>query len=551
MDSEFQYMQRWLERYPDCKIDDKKPIDFLNFDWRAWEAQLQKRCNMIFWAITQSFVGGNIRNYWRNRNGYSRDGLKAEHAQNIITNLLGSDYLRGNNIINRMQRKLDTKQPHLKNQDSRLENITRILDRVYGVNDSMAQLRNRTLTNNLESGTDSSQIQAYLMPVNFIMAARQMIGMGGHSRPRNMTYIEANKTPEQKNYEKKYMAKLQPNVKFIPTTQDTPKMVSDLFSKITKVVDYDRIFLMPCLRPFERGLNSMKNMVRNNKKGTYNFDNSDIPGSGGSARQNGAIIIIPAGYSIPPMKFKHFFLMGARNKRELVRNLKNPNWNKNNNRYWGGREYDKTSFNKRVPAFRGIINPFTHEKTTSNRYAIGHQSSRISYYGSESSQNVLAGSSSIIGQINKIWALFSGHSIYPTYSKQWAIESQNMSKGITTKDGIRTRPFYYDIQNRVNGVFAPYRDLQNPYNIDKKHIDDIHKATLKVHKNLKNKGYGDIVIGSPEFYRILKPALSDDYRRQLISTMYDNHYVEIDTRGALYTMNYIVSGIPIFKKLNN
>lgn len=548
MDSEFQYMQKWLERYPDCKIDDEKPFDFLNFNWRKWEAQLQSRCNLIFWAITQSFVGGNIRNYWRNRNGYSRDGLKAEHAQNIITNLLGSDYLRGNNLINRMQRNLDTKQPHLKNQDSRLENITRILDRVYGVNDSMAQLRNRNLTNNLESGTDTGQIQAYLMPVNFIMAARQMKGMGGLPKPRNMTYIEANKTPEQKKYEKKYMERLQTHVKFIPTTQDTPKMVSDFFSKITKVVDYDRIFLMPCLRPFERGFQGMKNMVRNNKKGTYNFNNSDISGGSAQARQDGAIIIIPAGYSIPPMKFKHFFLIGSRNKRELVRNFKNPNWSKNN-RYWGGRQYDKSSMNKRVPSFRGIINHFTHEKTTSNRYTIGHQSSGMGYYGSGSVQNIISGSTSIIGQIKRIWGLFGGHSIYPSYSKQWAIESQNMSKGITTKEGIRTRPFYYDIQNRVNGVFAPYGGIQNVYTIDKEHIDDLHNATLKVHKNLKNRGYGDIVIGSPEFYRILKPALSDDYRRQLISTMYDNHYVEIDTRGALYTMNYIVSGIPIFQEI--
>jgi len=99
-------------------------------------------------------------------------------------------------------------------------------------------------------------------------------------------------------------------IKTIHTTQDTPKMIADFISKITKIVDYDRVYLFPCVNTTIPS--GISNMIRNDKKNNYNFNKGD-KSSPRNQRFNagqGAVIIIPAGYSLPPLKLKHFYLLG-------------------------------------------------------------------------------------------------------------------------------------------------------------------------------------------------------------------------------------------------
>ena len=60
-------------------------------------------------------------------------------------------------------------------------------------------------------------------------------------------------------------------------------------------------------------------------------------------------------------------------------------------------------------------------------------------------------------------------------------------------------------------------------------------------------GVADVRVGSEAFKNLLMLSVSDEYRGSIKSSMYDNHYIEISTRGAIYTMNYLVSGVPIYQ----
>ena len=550
MDAEFDYLQHWLDRYPECKIDEKKPISFFNFDWAKYDTAFLQRANAIFWAITQTVVGGRIVHYWGARSGYGKDGLKSDHAREIIKQLLGTDYLRGNNIVGRLSNHDTSKQPHIINQNTRLEKIEKILDNVYGTNERLVAERNRMIKNaSIDRdgqpilGNTNQKITAYFKPTNFIQAAK-WVRVGHMRRPHPIELDNSKKSDKQKEYEKYYFQEYQPSVNFISTTQDTPKMVADFMSKITKVVDYDRIYLMPCLRTGDNYAKSIFNMVRNNKKNIYGFSN-DLGeqrraglNSARGANQKGAILIIPAGYSIPPMKIKHWFTMGSRNKRDLLKNCKD-----SYNYGYGirARNYSKSELHRRIPNFSKIFNFFMHEKHNSNRWsAMTHP---FLGYGSAMWKYQRSGLPFIL---NSIWKLFDGHSIYPTYFSRMTISHIKYREWLMKNK--RDTPFYYDMMNKTQGMLSNFYNMEGGgYNLNKDTLDALHNNNLKLHKYLRQKDYGDIVVGSEQFYEILKPAITNEHRNMITSSMYDNQYIEINTRGALYTMNYIVSGIPIYE----
>ena len=203
-----------------------------------------------------------------------------------------------------------------------------------------------------------------------------------------------------------YDEELDYQIKTINTTQDTPKMIAEFISKITKVVDYDRIYLFPCVNTDIPA--ALSNMARNDKKNKYNFNpemSTEVVTYRRMNKGQGAVIIIPAGYSLPPLKLKHFYLLGDDGKDFWKDKVKKQEQIRG---YYYGSNINLTRY---IPDIMSCFTRMIHERGSgSDRFAI--EAVRNYYYSNNF--NATYGSKGLGYLLSSLWTIFKGHSIYPS-----------------------------------------------------------------------------------------------------------------------------------------
>ena len=560
MSEDYSYMQNWLERYPNARFDQQEPVSINNFDWVRWAQGLRRRSDMLFFAFTQYYVNPSGNRAYNDRGGYSKDGLKADHCKRIITEMLGNDLLRGSNDIKRInQRHRVNLQAHIKNQANRIETLTLLLDKIYKQHKPLMDERTRRI----------AQRQAEL---NRFLQGNQMVGNERILNQRENALTIAQEL--EKNYlqiakrrrgyiyrggndptrwSKWYDEELDYQIKTINTTQDTPKMIAEFISKITKVVDYDRIYLFPCVNTDIPA--ALSNMVRNDKKNKYNF-NPEMSAEVATYRRlnkgQGAVIIIPAGYSLPPLKLKHFYLLGDDSKdfwKDKVKKTEQRGY------YYGG----SVDINRYIPDIMSSFTRMIHERGSgSDRFAI--EAIRGYYYGSNNF-NATYGSKGLGYLLSSLWTIFKGHSIYPSQYYRWQEETERQKNCVSPRGkkghfakASKIENFYWNLTHPhgyVPQVFIPREggpELSGYRRSPSYLIWRFYRTrTRDIATWMEKLGVADVRVGSEAFKNLLMLSVSDEYRRSIKSSMYDNHYIEISTRGAIYTMNYLVSGVPIYQ----
>ena len=565
MSEDYSYMQNWLERYPSCRFDKEEPVSINNFDWNRWSQELRRRSDMLFFAFTQYYVNPNgVNRRYKERAGYSKDGLRADHCKRIITEMIGNDLLRGSNDISRInQRNRVNLQAHIKNQANRIETLTSLLDKIYKQHRPLMDERtrkiaqrqsemNRFLKDRIQLPEDanyqrllkqreSALKQAQETEKNYLQIAKKRRGYiyrGGGNPTKWFNWYD-----EDLDYQ----------INTINTTQDTPKMIAEFISKITKVVDYDRIYLFPCVNT--NITTGISNMIRNDKKNKYNFKpKGDISGAHGRLnRGQGAVIIIPAGYSLPPLKLKHFYLLGDDSKDFWKDKVKKQAQVRGY--YYGS----NINVSKYIPDIMSCFTRMIHERGLgSERFAI--EAIRGYYYGSNTF-NSTYGSRGLGYLLSSLWNIFKGHSTYPSQYYNWWKENERQGtcvsprgkKGHFAKAG-KIENFYWNLTHPDGYVPQAFimregdPQLSGYGRSENRLVWKFYRSrTRDVSKWMEKLGVADVRVGSEAFKNLLMLSVSDEYRRTIKSSIYDNHYLEISTRGAIYTMNYLVSGIPIYQ----
>lgn len=556
MSEDYSYMQTWLERYPNSRFDQKEPVSINNFDWSRWSQELRRRSDMLFFAFTQYYVNPSGNRRYNERAGYSKDGLKADHCKRIITEMLGNDLLRGSNDIKRInQRNRVNLQAHIKNQANRIETLTLLLDKIYKQHKPLMDERTRRIAqrqaelNRFLQGADNQNERILNQRENALRTAQELEKnyLQVAKKRRGYIYRGGNDPTRWANW---YDEELNYQINTINTTQDTPKMIAEFISKITKVVDYDRIYLFPCVNTHIPS--ALANMVRNDKKNKYNFKPEGISGAGARLNKGqGAVIIIPAGYSLPPLKLKHFYLLGDDSKdfwkdkvkkKEQIRGY-----------YYGS----NINISKYIPDIMSCFTRMIHERSGSDRFAI--EAVRNYYYSNNF--NATYGSKGLGYLLSSLWTIFKGHSIYPSQWYKWATEGERQKNCVSPRGKAghfakagKIENFYWNLTHPngyVPQVFAPREGDPQLSGYGRSPPESIWKMyrtrTRDIARWMGKLGVADVRVGSEAFKNLLMLSVSDEYRGSIKSSMYDNHYIEISTRGAIYTMNYLVSGVPIYQ----
>ena len=556
MSEDYSYMQNWLERYPSCRFDKEEPVSINNFDWSRWSQELRRRSDMLFFAFTQYYVNHSGNRRYNERAGYSKDGLKADHCKRIITEMLGNDLLRGSNDIKRInQRNRVNLQAHIKNQANRIETLTLLLDKIYKQHKPLMDERTRRIAqrqaelNRFLQGADNQNERILNQRENALRTAQELEKnyLQVAKKRRGYIYRGGNDPTRWANW---YDEELNYQINTINTTQDTPKMIAEFISKITKVVDYDRIYLFPCVNTHIPS--ALANMVRNDKKNKYNFKPEGISGAGARLNKGqGAVIIIPAGYSLPPLKLKHFYLLGDDSKdfwkdkvkkKEQIRGY-----------YYGS----NINISKYIPDIMSCFTRMIHERSGSDRFAI--EAVRNYYYSNNF--NATYGSKGLGYLLSSLWTIFKGHSIYPSQWYKWATEGERQKNCVSPRGKAghfakagKIENFYWNLTHPngyVPQVFAPREGDPQLSGYGRSPPESIWKMyrtrTRDIARWMGKLGVADVRVGSEAFKNLLMLSVSDEYRGSIKSSMYDNHYIEISTRGAIYTMNYLVSGVPIYQ----
>tara|TARA_B100001113_G_scaffold161936_1_gene132490 strand:+ start:10794 stop:12488 length:1695 start_codon:yes stop_codon:yes gene_type:complete len=561
MSEDYSYMQTWLERYPNARFDQQEPVSINNFDWTRWSNNLRRKSDMLFFAFTQYYVNPSGNRRYNDRAGYSKDGLKADHCKRIITEMLGNDLLRGSNDIKRItQRNRVNLQAHIKNQANRIETLTSLLDKIYKQYKPLMDERTRRIAqrqrelNNFLQRDDLENNPRILNQREFALKQAQELEKNYlQVAKKRRGYIYRGGSDDTK-WVKWYDEELDYQIKTINTTQDTPKMIAEFISKITKVVDYDRIYLFPCVNT--EIPSALSNMVRNDKKNKYNFNPEISPTLASFRRANkgqGAVIIIPAGYSLPPLKLKHFYLLGDDSRDFWKDKVKNTD----QRGYYYGSSVNVTKY---IPDIMSCFTRMIHDRGWGggDRFAI--EAIRGYYYGANNF-NATYGSKGLGNLLTSLWTIFKGHSIYPSQYYRWEEEKERQKNCVSPRGekghfakASKIENFYWNLtlpNGYVPQVFIPregdpqlagYQRSQ-PYLIWRMY----RSRTRDVAKWMEKLGVADVRVGSEAFKNLLMLSVSDEYRRTIKSSMYDNQYIEISTRGAIYTMNYLVSGVPIYQ----
>tara|TARA_B100001079_G_scaffold244790_2_gene232290 strand:- start:72 stop:1766 length:1695 start_codon:yes stop_codon:yes gene_type:complete len=561
MSEDYSYMQTWLERYPNARFDQQEPVSINNFDWTRWSNNLRRKSDMLFFAFTQYYVNPSGNRRYNDRAGYSKDGLKADHCKRIITEMLGNDLLRGSNDIKRItQRNRVNLQAHIKNQANRIETLTSLLDKIYKQYKPLMDERTRRIAqrqrelNNFLQRDDLENNPRILNQREFALKQAQELEKNYlQVAKKRRGYIYRGGSDDTR-WVKWYDEELDYQIKTINTTQDTPKMIAEFISKITKVVDYDRIYLFPCVNT--EIPSALSNMVRNDKKNKYNFNPEISPTLASFRRANkgqGAVIIIPAGYSLPPLKLKHFYLLGDDSRDFWKDKVKNTD----QRGYYYGSSVNVTKY---IPDIMSCFTRMIHDRGWGggDRFAI--EAIRGYYYGANNF-NATYGSKGLGNLLTSLWTIFKGHSIYPSQYYRWEEEKERQKNCVSPRGekghfakASKIENFYWNLtlpNGYVPQVFIPregdpqlagYQRSQ-PYLIWRMY----RSRTRDVAKWMEKLGVADVRVGSEAFKNLLMLSVSDEYRRTIKSSMYDNQYIEISTRGAIYTMNYLVSGVPIYQ----
>ena len=561
MSEDYSYMQTWLERYPNARFDQQEPVSINNFDWTRWSNNLRRKSDMLFFAFTQYYVNPSGNRRYNDRAGYSKDGLKADHCKRIITEMLGNDLLRGSNDIKRItQRNRVNLQAHIKNQANRIETLTSLLDKIYKQYKPLMDERTRRIAqrqrelNNFLQRDDLENNPRILNQREFALKQAQELEKNYlQVAKKRRGHIYRGGSDDTK-WVKWYDEELDYQIKTINTTQDTPKMIAEFISKITKVVDYDRIYLFPCVNT--EIPSALSNMVRNDKKNKYNFNPEISPTLASFRRANkgqGAVIIIPAGYSLPPLKLKHFYLLGDDSRDFWKDKVKNTD----QRGYYYGSSVNVTKY---IPDIMSCFTRMIHDRGWGggDRFAI--EAIRGYYYGANNF-NATYGSKGLGNLLTSLWTIFKGHSIYPSQYYRWEEEKERQKNCVSPRGekghfakASKIENFYWNLtlpNGYVPQVFIPregdpqlagYQRSQ-PYLIWRMY----RSRTRDVAKWMEKLGVADVRVGSEAFKNLLMLSVSDEYRRTIKSSMYDNQYIEISTRGAIYTMNYLVSGVPIYQ----
>jgi len=529
--SDYDYILPWMNKFPKCLIDKNKEMSFNNFDWQQYSQLIKRRVDRIFYGLVQPMVGSAR---YSGRTGYGKEGLKAEHAKKFIKKIMGSDYLRGENVVNRMN-PLDTKlQPHIKNQENRRTYLEKYLERVYGRDETLELIKKRKIASYGEVRSENAAKQIAQTPLNYMMFAKYHRG----------EIYSGGKNP--KVWEDWYYEKLDTNIKFVNTTSDTATMVSDFMKKITTIVDYDRIFIIPCVNSNEQG--AITNMTRNDKQGKYNFKSVLARRYLNRAVSKGSLFIIPAGFSVPPMKIQDYFRLGFENNAEMTQWIragykidKAPRYDRWRMRdAWGG------NWNQRIPDFNAFFVEAVHEDKT--RYAFTQTYSNHHHNTNKWAKKGLP------ELLEKLWSLFQGHSVYPSQGQEIYQQDELIDTWVEY-DIWNTRkvPFYWNLI-REDGICSAYVSSNlgygNRYNwgsLTGEKMREIKESKKKILNHLRQKGISDIIIGSSGFSKLMRPAVTEAFRSTIKTTMYDNQYIEISARGAYNTLNYVVNGIPIFE----
>jgi len=193
----------------------------------------------------------------------------------------------------------------------------------------------------------------------------------------------------------------------------------------------------------------------------------------------------------------------------------------------------------------------------SERFAI--EGIRGYYYGNTSFRSTY-GSKGLGHLLSSLWDIFKGHSTYPSQYSNWVLETQRQQNCVTARGtkghyakSRKIENFYWNLTHPngfVPQVFVPREgDPQLAgYNRGQPHLiwRLFRTRTREVATWMEKLGVADVMVGSEAFRNLLMLSVSEEYRRSIKSSRYDNHYIEISTRGAIYTMNYLVSGVPIY-----
>jgi len=515
------YILPWMNRFPDCKVDSEQEMSFGNFDWESYSNKLNSLVEQIFFGLVQPIVGPGM--VWQNRSGYSKGGLKAEHCKAFIKSFTGSDYLRGKNMVKRLS-SIDTNlQPHIKNESNRRQVIEKHLQRVYGVDEMLMKVGKRSIR--FSDPPTDIQLKRYKnLPRNYMSESRRRHRHSGNTHGRGKTEADMQKYIHEK---------LDTSIHFINTTQDTAKMVSDFITKITTIVDYDRIFLFPCINQVPK--QAISNMQKQEKKF---WKKSGQVAQGYSINSKGSVCIIPAGYSLPPMDIEDYYKLGFDTKADSMAWVRDARRKEKNHRGGYGYYGNKTIHSK-IVKMSGIFIKLSHTRQgNANKFTV-HSTP---YYG-YSNHFAQAGLHNIL---DEVWNLFKGHSIYPEQLDAETDYQQQIQywKNYPVINTSKV-PFFWNL-TRKEGILKFLGNLtRGQENSERRMLWKTHTEDLL--KHFKQKGISNIKVGSKEFASLLKPAIPETYRDSIKSTMYDNHYVEIRARGAFHTLNYIVNGIPIFE----
>ena len=560
MSEDYSYMQNWLERYPNCRFNQEEQISINNFDWNRWGQELRRRSDMLFFALSQYYVNPSGMKYYRDRRGYSKDGLKADHCKKIITELIGNDLLRGSNDIGRIPSYTNrvNQQAHIRNEATRVETLSSLLQKIYKQHKPLMDDRTKHIARRQQEMNAFLKGQVQPGDANYqrLLKQRQSSLRQAEEKPKNILqvakmsrgyiYRGGNDPTRWSNW---YDEELDYQIKTINTTQDTPKMIADFISKITKVVDYDRIYLFPCVNTDIRA--GIANMLRNDKKNKYRFEQGKgIPKNGVRLNKGqGAVVIIPAGYSLPPLKLKHYYLLGDDSKdfwKEKVKKKEQRGY------YYGS----SVNISQHIPDIMSCFTRMIHERSGSERFAI--ESIRGYYYGATNFRATY-GTKGLGNLLSSLWTIFKGYSTYPSQYVDWTKEQSRQlncvsprgEKGHYAKSS-KIENFYWNLTHPngfVPQVFNPREGDPALTGYGRSPPELVWRfyrsRTREVVKWMQKIGVADVIVGSEAFKNLLMLSVSDEYRRTIKSSMYDNQYIEISTRGAIYTMNYLVSGIPI------
>ena len=248
------------------RLNKDLPPSASNFDWHKYSVPYDNWCRLISYCFTGPFC----RTY--RRTGHNLHGARAPQVQQLMTEMIGVDRLRGSNIVKRLRDKTAVNlQPHRKNKPQRENVLNNHLKSIYDESP------------NLKGSSD------------YYVKREKVNNWWGYSIGRQgywMNRVIGLTAKEKEKYNQYF-----PQVIFHDVTTDVALEIVKFIKKLTVATDYDRVFLLPAVDTPTKGHPNSSIISMNRNSGVKNIAFRAASGSGN-------MIVIPRGYSIPKVQVK-------------------------------------------------------------------------------------------------------------------------------------------------------------------------------------------------------------------------------------------------------